>query len=539
MDPMVPSTIPALTVSEVLGQQDKSGLGLTPALIKLYLVLTPATLVVCATNGYDGSVLTGLQGIDEWKNQFGNPNGALLGITSAAYALGAIASTFFSSVISDSVGRRWPIFIGSIIMMVGVVMQCVSKSIGLFIGGRIVVGFGISLALAAAPVLISELAHPRHRVFFTAMYNCSFSLGSVLAAWVAYGAVHIPNSWAWRLPTLLQAAPALIQTSAIWFLDESPRWLCYKDRGDEAFAILVKHHGDGDPNHPMPIAEYHEMCVALLREKEMRHKGLRLFLQTPANRKRLFILVTLAVFGQWSGLGLISYYLTKILSSIGIEGQQEQTRLNGIVTTVSYATSVMAVILATKVGRRVLFVGGGIFMWLSLVGFTIAIAVYNEKGTVGSSRASLGLIFIFNSAYNFCLIPMIYLYSTEILPYRLRAMGLSISVFSTKASLFFNQFVNPIGLGSLGWKYYLVYVVWVAIEVLTMYLVYPETRGHSLETMPEVFGEHVLDGMEDKILGNNDADLVEVGGVDAKGVNKTVSTNVEQVEDIDSRATGQ
>ena len=432
MDSNVPSTMPALTVSEVLAQQDQSGLGLSPALIRLYLVLTPATLVVCATNGYDGSVLTGLQGIDEWKNQFGNPNGALLGITSAAYALGAIGSTFFSSIVSDRFGRRLGIFGGSIIMIIGVILQCFSKSIGLFIGGRIVVGFGISLALAAAPVLISELAHPRHRVFFSAMYNCSFNLGAVLAAWVAYGSVNIPNSWAWRLPTLCQVVPALIQTSAIWFLDESPRWLCYKDRGDEAFAILVKHHGEGDPNHPLPIAEYNEMCVALLQEKEIKHHGPRLFLQTQANRKRLFILISLAVFGQWSGLGLISYYLTKILSSIGITGQQEQTRYNGIVTTVSYITSVMAVIIATRVGRRVLFVYGGIFMWLSFIGFTTSIAVYSEKGTVAASRASMGFIFIFNAAYNFCLIPMVYLYSTEILPYRLRAMGLSISVFSRK-----------------------------------------------------------------------------------------------------------
>lgn len=273
------------------------------------------------------------------------------------------------------------------------------------------------------------------------------------------------------------------------------------------------------------------MCVVLLQEKEMEHSGPRLFLQTPANRKRLFILITLAVFGQWSGLGLISYYLTKILSSIGIEGQTEQTRLNGIVTTVSYVTSVMAVILASKVGRRVLFVGGGIFMWFSLVAFTTAIAIYSAKGGTAASRASLGLIFVFNAAYNFCLIPMVYLYSTEILPFRLRAMGLSISVFSTKASLFFNQFVNPIGLSSLGWKYYLVYVVWVAIEVLTMYLFYPETKGHSLETMPQVFGERILDSMEDKILANNEADLVEVGGND-RGLDKTVSANVEQMEDI-------
>lgn len=304
MDPNVPSTIPALTVSEVLAQENVKGLGLTPELIRLYLVLAPATLVVCATNGFDGSVLNALQGIDEWKNQFGNPTGALLGITSAAYALGAIGSTPFSAMVSDRYGRRWSIFIGSIIMLAGVVIQCSSKSLNMFIGGRVVIGFGISLALAAAPVLLSELTHPRHRVFFTAMFNCSFALGSVLAAWVGYGSVHISGPWAWRLPTLFQAGPALIQTTAIWFLEESPRWLCYKDRGSEAFAILVKYHGSGDPNHPMPIAEYNEMCQALQQEKEMKHRGPRLFFQTPANRKRLFILISLAIFGQWSGTGL-------------------------------------------------------------------------------------------------------------------------------------------------------------------------------------------------------------------------------------------
>lgn len=358
------------------------------------------------------------------------------------------------------------------------------------------------------------------------MYNTSFNFGAVIAAWVAYGSVSIPSAWAWRLPSLFQAAPALIQTVAIYFLDESPRWLCYKDRGEEAFAILVKHHGEGDPSHPLPIAEYHEMTVALHQEKEVKHRGPRLFFETKGNRKRLFILITLATFNQWSGLGLISYYLTKILSSIGIEGQEEQTRLNGIVTTFSYITAVMAVCVATRVGRRVMFVRGGIAMWLTLVGFTTSLAVYTEKGTVGSSRASLGFIFIFTAAYNFCFCPMVYLYSTEILPYRLRAMGLSISVFATKASLFFNQFVNPIGLGSLGWKYYLVYVVWDAIEVLTMYLVYPETTGHSLETMPEVFGEHVLDSMEDNIF--NEADMVEVG---SSGKGNKATSYAEQIED--------
>jgi MFS family permease len=46
-----------------------------------------------------------------------------------------------------------------------------TSTVAFFVGARIVVGFGITLALAPAPVLISELAHPKDRVVFTAMYN--------------------------------------------------------------------------------------------------------------------------------------------------------------------------------------------------------------------------------------------------------------------------------------------------------------------------------------------------------------------------------
>ncbi len=336
--------------------------------------------------------------------------------------------------------------------------------------------------------------------------------------------------------TLFQAGPALIQTSAIWFLDESPRWLCYCKIEEEAFAILVKHHGEGDPNHPLPIAEYHEMCEALRQEKEIRHKGLRLFSETPANRKRLFILVSLPSSGSGAEPGSYRTMLTKILSSIGIEGQKKQTRLNRIVTTVNYVTSVLAVLFATQVGRRVLFVGGGIFMWLQPRSASPPPSPSTRRGVPSHRAGRLSASsLIYNTAYNFCLIPTLYLYSTEILPYRLRAMGLSISVFTTKASLFFSQFVNPIGMASIGWKYYLVYVVVGCHRSLDHVPGLPETRGHSLETMPEVFGEHVLDTSVDKILSHNEADLAEVGG-DVGGYDNTKKPGTQQVEDVGNQA---
>ncbi|XWX00769.1 hypothetical protein V2A60_008790 [Cordyceps javanica] len=482
------ATRPAFSCAEVLANDKSLFLSLSPSLMRFYALLAPACLVVCATNGYDGSVMTGLQGVSAWRDQFGSPTGALLGITSASYPLGAILSTPVSSWLSDAYGRRSSIIVGSFIMIVGVVMQCASHSIGLFIGGRVVVGFGITLALTAAPVLISELAHPRHRVFFGSLYNTSFYLGALLAGWVTFGSYRMGSTWAWRLPTLLQVAPACCQAIFVWFLDESPRWLFYNGRRDQALSVLIQRHGDGEVTD-LVRAEFWEMNDALMAEEEVQGITLKAFVSSTANRKRLAILVTLAVFGQWSGNGLVSYYLTKILSSVGITHQRDQTMLNGVVSTVNYATSICAAVLSTKIGRRQMFIGGGIAMFLTFSALTASIAVYNEDGSTAASKSALAFIFIYYTSFNVCLNPLLFLYPTEILPYHMRAMGLSILVFATKAASFFNQFVNPIGMDSLGWKYYLVYVGWLLVEICVFYFLYVETKGYTLEKIQEAFGD--------------------------------------------------
>jgi hypothetical protein len=117
-------------------------------------------------------------------------------------------------------------------------------------------------------------------------------------AWVTFGSFRIQNSWAWKLPTVLQALPAVFQVIFVFFLPESPRWLIYKDRNDEALAILARCHGAGDPHDELVQAEYYEICQAIALEKEGASQGLKLFFATPGNRKRLAILVTLGIFGQ-------------------------------------------------------------------------------------------------------------------------------------------------------------------------------------------------------------------------------------------------
>ena len=50
--------------------------------------------------------------------------------------------------------------------------------------------------------------------------------------------------------------------------------------------------------------------------------------------------------------------------------------------------------------------------------------------------------------------PLIVAYTVEILPYSLRAKGFNVFNFVISVALIFNQYVNPIALGNIGWKYY-------------------------------------------------------------------------------------
>ncbi|KAF5705085.1 hexose transporter [Fusarium mundagurra] len=251
---------------------------------------------------------------------------------------------------------------------------------------------------------------------------------------------------------------------------ESPRWLASVDRKEDAAAVIAKHHANGDINSPLVQYEAEEI-VNTIKTKQEAHASASYadMLKTKGNRWRLLISITLGLF--------------------------------------SHAHLSMPASLEPHLGRR--SGSNGREAWST----TFVPDVCTGNSAVG--LAVIPLLFVFFAGYDIALTPLIIAYPIEIWQFQLRSRGFSVLWTSGIVAGIFNMFVNPIALGSIGWKYYFTYIVFLAAFVLLAYFCYPETKGRTLEQMAYIF-----DG--------EDADSNVLEGKSMEGKTKVLSIELER-----------
>ncbi|KAI0074450.1 hexose transporter [Panus rudis PR-1116 ss-1] len=479
-------------------------------------------LITSSANGFDGSLLNSFQSLQTWNRYFDNPAGGRLGLLNAIQNIGSLAGYPFAPYASDILGRRPAIWIGATIMLVAVALQTAAQNWGMFIGARFLIGFGLSLAANAAPMLVTEIAYPTYRAQLTSLYNSLWYSGNIVATWSTFGTKFISNDWSWRIPSLLQGIPPLFQFLLLWFAPESPRWLVSKGKEEQALKTLAYYHADGNEQDPLVQYEFQEIKAAIELDRTVAaNVGWKSLIATKGNRRRMAIIVAIAFFSQWSGNGLVSYYLKSVLEHIGITSETIQLLINGILAIWNLCWAVFASTLVDRVGRRILFLtsAGGMLLFFTMQ--TVCSAQYALHGQPAASHAVIAFIFLFYAAYDLAFTPLIVSYTVEILPYSLRAKGFNVFNFTISLALIFNQYVNPIALGHIAWKYYIVYCCWLAFEFVYLYFMIIETKNLSLEETAALFdGEDAT-----KNLHNAVQDIRHDDYPDEKGSGSYTPTN--------------
>jgi sugar porter (SP) family MFS transporter len=450
-------------------------------------------------------MMNGLQSVTHWQNYFGTPKGATLGFFNAAYPLGGIAGVFLISPIADGFGRRVGLAAGAGLCCIGAALQGGSINIAMFVISRVIIGAGSVVVAGVGAPYITEIAHPAQRSTATALFLTFYSVGSIVAGWCTFGTFRIDGTASWRIPSALQGFPSVIQLLFVWFVPESPRWLVSKGRSEEALAFLAKYHGEGDENDAVVQFEYAEIQSALGAEQSTAELTILSFLRElvtgPGNRRRLFIMIWAAISSQMSGNAFVSYYLSPILTSVGLTSDLQQTLINATNQMLSWASAVYFATLPAKLGRRTLFLGSLCAMWVIVICITAGSAVFAKDHTNKAAAYSVVVfLYLFSPAYNFGFNGNLGLYIPEILPFHLRTKGLSFFYFVQFSFMILSTFAVPIGLENLQWRFYIIFVAWVIVEFIGVYSMFPETKGPTLEDIAYIF-----DGQNAKAGGKLDA----------------------------------
>ncbi|RTE71131.1 hypothetical protein BHE90_014457 [Fusarium euwallaceae] len=427
----------------------------------LYLWL-PVVILSSSYQGFDGMIMNGLQLLPSWQEEFNYPKGPVLGLLNSIQTVGAMIALPAITPVVDKFGRRKSIFFGAAWTIAGAILQASSKQIPQFVISRFLIGFGLAFTVVGAPLLLAELALPKHRGAIISYYPTCWYLGAIIAAWVTYGTHKIDNAWSWRIPSLLQGVPASLQLLLIWFVPESPRWLISKGRGKEARDILVRHHANGNERSSLVDLEYAEIKESIESDASVKAKtGWLDLVRTAGNRRRLIIVFFAGLFIEISGNGLVQYYLHSVLLSIGITNTTTQVTINGCLSIYNFVLASIAALFVERV-------------------------VFTTHGTSGYAIGVLVAIFLSNGAYDIGWTPL-WAYPAEVLSYNIRARGVTFQTGIMHAFGFFGTFVNPIGLQNVGWRYYIAYIVYTFLELLVVWYFFVETKGFTLEEIAVIF----------------------------------------------------
>ncbi|KAJ5776238.1 MFS sugar transporter [Penicillium nucicola] len=471
-----------------------------PNLRRLYFILFPACMGIEITSGFDSQIINTVQIVYTWNKYFGNETGKIVdgrpeyaieanlkGFLGAAYSLGAILSLPFVPYLNQRVGRRWTIMFGSCVSLIGALIQGFSNGVAMYIVARMLLGFGIPFCIVAGSSLLGELGYPKERPILTSLFNSSYFIGQVIAAAVGLGTVTISSNWAWRIPSLLQIAPATIQIATVMFLPESPRYLISKDRYDDAFDILTKYHAEGDRSSVIVKAELAQIERTIKIELEESKQSWWDMFRTAGMRRRLFISAFLGLFTQWSGNTLISYYLSDLLNMVGITSGVTKSKINIGIACWGLVCGTALALTAPRFKRRPMYLTCASCLLCVYIAWTISMERF--MSTKAQSAAILTIVFIFaySPAYNLGYNALTYTYLVELFPYVGRSRGLSWFQFYGRGAGFFATYVNPVGLKRLAWKWLLVYCCWLGFELVFIYFFFPETSGRTLEELSFLF----------------------------------------------------
>ena len=433
--------------------------------------------------GYDTAVISGTTAIV--KSQF-----ALTDMMEGWYVgcalIGSICGVLVAGSLSDYLGRKLTMLISAALFSISAIGCAVCGSFDGLVAYRIIGGVGIGIVSIVSPIYISEVSPAKIRGTLVSLYQLAVTAGfllAYLANWVidanadpsiAAGTVEA-GLWTkmfhtemWRGMLGSETLPALLFFCIIFFIPESPKWLIVNGKLDKASAVLSKIYAtEGE------VKEEIEVTNASLKGET---KGKWSDLLKPGILLAVIAGSAIAILGQFMGVNAVLYYGPKIFADAGFDNPMFSTVLVGVV---NFVTTILAVFIIDRVGRKQLIYWGVSGMIICLVAIGIYFAWGAQMGLGNGFMLTFFLAYVFCTAISICAVVFVLL--SEMYPNSVRGRAMSIAGFALWIGTYLIGQLTPVLLGWSQAGTFFLFAVMCVPYMLIMWKVIPETTGKTLE----------------------------------------------------------
>jgi MFS family permease len=200
---------------------------------------------------------------------------------------------------------------------------------------------------------------------------------------------------------------------------------------------------------------------------------------------------------------LVIYYAPIVFKNLGLTSNTISLLATGVVGIINVLTTIPAILVIDKVGRKPLLICGsaGMFLCQLVTGIIVAKCSSDWQAHTAAGWAAVVMIWLYICNFAYSWGPASWTLIAEIFPLSIRAKGTSISASSNWMNNFIIAFITPPMLSSITWGTYIFFCTWCALGGLFILFFFPETKGKTLEEMDVVFGS-VPSGISSLLFGN-------------------------------------
>ncbi|KAK8529687.1 hypothetical protein V6N13_102591 [Hibiscus sabdariffa] len=436
----------------------------------------------------------------------------LLTLFTSSLYLAALVASFVASVLTRIFGRNFSMFVGGLSFLLGAILNGVATGIALLIVGRLFLGVGVGFANQSVPVYLSEMAPAKIRGALNIGFQMAITIGILVAGLINYGTAKIEGGWGWRVSLALAAVPAVIMTVGAYILPDTPNSIMERGNPEKARQMLQKIRGTVNVD-----AEFQDLVDAVQEAKKVENPWTNIL--EPRYRPQLVLCIIIPFFQQLTGINVIMFYAPVLFKTLGFgdDGSLMSAVITGAVNVVATIVSIYSV---DKVGRRVLFLEGGIQMFICQIAVGVMIAIkfgLDGVGVLSKGDANMLLFFIcaYVAAFAWSWGPMGWLVPSEICPLEIRSAGQAINVAVNMIFTFIIAQVFLAMLCHMKFGLFFFFACFVAAMTVFVYFFVPETKNIPIEEMNQVWKSHWFWGKyipDEAVIGLTVRELEERDG---------------------------